>query len=403
MSEKWEPTSEQLREIGDAVGKEVLDQIRPALSTIEKKLPLTEKIESGEYSGYWANKMLTSREVRLLDNGGFKTFGEFLRSVRLNPKDTRLAPLYTKAGLSEGSETAGGFTVPPQFNAQVLMVALEMAVMRGSNPMAFPMATDMLTIPRVNDTTHASTVFGGVVAQWGTEGGTLTEKTPTFGMVELVAHKLWGYTYMSNELLADNAVGLEALLTRMFGEAIAFYEDDAFINGTGEGRPLGYSKGSAFLSANRSAASKVAIADIANMLSRMLPASLGRCVWFANPNVLAQLIQLGSTYMTWQNVAGANPLPATLFGRPIRFTEKCAALGTANDIALIDPSYYIIADRSPVEISASPHVRFTTDETAWRFTKRLDGQPWIDSKLTMKAGGTVSPFVTLYTATTGGD
>ena len=56
---------------------------------------------------------------------------------------------------------------------------------------------------------------------------------------------------MSNALLADNAVGLEALLTRLFGGAIAWFEDYAFLNGNGAGKPLGVTNAPAAIAVNR--------------------------------------------------------------------------------------------------------------------------------------------------------
>ena len=68
-----------------------------------------------------------------------------------------------------------------------------------------------------------------------------------------------------------------------------------------------------------------------------------------------------------------------------------------------DLSYYLIGDREQISIASSEHVRFTTNETAWRFIERVDGQPWVDSAFTPANGSSLSPFVTLYSATTGGD
>ena len=347
--------------------------------------------------------------VAVLDpKGGFRSFGEFLRAVKYSPADTRLLALRT--GGNEGVDTAGGFTVPTEFSKQILMMAVEASVMRPSGAMIIPMASDSIAIPRIVDTTHASSIFGGVVAYWTEEAGTVGGggTDPAWGQVKLIAKKLTGYTYVSNELLADNAVGLEAVLMRMFAEALGYYEDTAFISGDGVGKPLGILKSGALLSVNRSAASTIAIADVANIYKRMLPSSMSRAVWFGNPGIMGQLIALGSTYLTWLNSSGGNggmaaAPPATLLGRPIRFTEKCSALGTAGDLILVDPSYYLIGERQPIAIAASEHVRFTTDQTAWRFVERVDGQPWVDSAFTPANGSTLSPFVTLYSATTGGD
>jgi len=60
-----------------------------------------------------------------------------------------------------------------------------------------------------------------------------------FGSVKLIAKKLTGYTYASDELLDDSAIGLEALLLKQFSSAIAWFEDLAFLRGTGVGQPHG--------------------------------------------------------------------------------------------------------------------------------------------------------------------
>lgn len=334
----------------------------------------------------------------------FRSFGEFLYTIRYKPEDKRLAELRT--GLVEGTDTAGGFTVPTEFLKTIMMESLETAVIRGNGATVIPMGSDTLEIPKVVDTSHASSLFGGVVAYRTAEQGTLTPKEPTFGKIKLVATTLTGYTYASNQLLADNAVGLAALLTKMFGGAIGWYEDNDFINGDGVGKPLGILKSGALLAVNRSAATTVAIADLASIVARVLPQSLGRGIWIANQGVLKQLVALGSTYLTWlaNGIADlTRPIPATLLGRPIFFTEKCKALGTAGDIVFADLSYYLIGDREPISIASSEHVRFTTNETAWRFIERNDGQPWVDSAFTPANGSTLSPFVTLHSTTNGGD
>jgi HK97 family phage major capsid protein len=262
-----------------------------------------------------------------------------------------------------------------------------------------------VSIPKLVDTSHSSTLYGGIVAYWTEETAQKTPTQATFGQIKMIAKKLVGYTYASDELLADNAIGLEGLISKMFGSAIAWYEDEAFINGSGVGEPLGLLKSGALLSINRSAATTVAIADIANMWGRLLPQSQSRAVWLANPQILSKLVQLASTTLVWQpfDQGMAKASPATLLGRPIYFTEHLPALGTAGDIMLADLSYYLIGQRQQVTMATSPHVMFASDQTAWRFVERIDGQPWVDSKFTPKAGSTLSPFVTLYTATTGGD
>ena len=334
-------------------------------------------------------------------DGKFGSMGEFLRTIHHSPRigdhnDKRLKIL----GESEGD--AGGFLVPEEFRTTLMTLALEEAIVR---PRAFtmPMASDRLRIPAIRDTTHASNVFGGVSVNWTPESGTISASEPTFSQIALTAKKLTGHTISSNELLADSAVGLSALLTQLFGQAIRYFEDDAFIAGDGAGEPVGFnnSNNPALVSVAKEtgqAADTIVWENLVNMYARMLPSSLGRAVWIANPDTFPQLATLQLSVGTggsaiWINNGQAGP-PASILGRPLVFSEKMNTVGDAGDIMFADLSYYAIGDRQSVTVASSPHVRFTTDETVWRFIERLDGRPWLDSPLTPRRGtNTLSPFV----------
>ncbi len=332
----------------------------------------------------------------------FKTFGEYLRTIKYLPADTRLK------ALGEGTDSAGGFLVPEEFKATLLSRSLERSVVR---PYAtvIPMTRDTLNIPRVVDTSHASHLYGGIIAYWLEEAGTKTAADPKFGQVKLIPKKLTGYTYASDELLADSAIALEALLTQQFGAAVGWYEDLAFLRGSGVGQPLGIFNSGAVITPTRATANQVALADLANIMARMYPDSLygPNTIWIISPAVLAQLIQMVATVITWMPIGtgqggggAAQRIPATIMGMPFAVTEKVPTLGTTGDIGLYDLSYYLIGDRQDLRVDSSTHVRFTTDETAWRFVERVDGQPWVDSAFTPYNGGnTLSPFVQLSSAT----
>ena len=334
-------------------------------------------------------------------NGAWDNFGQFLgtcRDVRMGTIDSRLKVL----GESQGDQ--GGFLVPEEFRMQLLAMALEMAIIR---PRAFmiPMATPTMRIPTIRDTTHANNVFGGVSAYWVNESGGFTESEPTFSQVRLEAKKLTGYTSVANELMADSAIALEALLVRLFGEALRWFEEEAFFNGGGGGEPLGVLNSDPLITVAKvgtQAANTIIVENIDEMFSRMLPSSQGSAIWIANPNVYPQLAALSRAVGSaggspvWMSNVAAGP-PMTVYGRPLMFSEHCQTLGTAGDIYFADLSYYIIGDRQALTVEGSPHVRFANDETVWRFIERLDGRPWLDTALQPKYGETLSPFVTLAT------
>jgi HK97 family phage major capsid protein len=315
-----------------------------------------------------------------------------------------------KAALAEASGVTGGYIVPPAFAQQLLSLISENNIVR---PRAFvqPMASATLQFPYLDVTTAqaaaTSAFFGGVLFNWTEEAQTRTETEPKFKMMELKAHELSGYSVSSNVLLQDAAFGLEKFLFTLFAQAIGWYEDYAFLQGNGVGKPQGMLTCKANVSFARAGGSGTAtftFADAAKMVSRLLPSSMKTAVWVMHPYALTALVQLAdaSNRIVWvPNIGGAqDTLPGTLFGRPVLISEKASAFGASGggDINLIDPSLYVIGDRMQIEIAASEHVNFLANQMTWRVVERVDGQPWLDKSITLAdASGTsvVSPFVSL--------
>lgn len=304
---------------------------------------------------------------------------------------------------SENVGSEGGFLVPEEFRVELLRIALEQAVVR-PRAKVIPMAGLTARIPAIRDASHATSVFGGVQASWlGEAADTSTVREPTFMQLVLTARKLTGFTRASNELIADSAISLEAIISELFPAAIAYFEDEAFMNGTGAGQPLGIINADALVSVAKEtgqAATSLVYDNLVKMYSRMLPQSLNRAVWVMHPNTFPQLANLsvsvgtGGSAVWLANAAGG--APATIFSRPIVFSEKCQTLGTAGDVYFADFGYYLIGDRMALQIAASAHSRFANDQTDWRFVQRVDGRPWVTTALTPRYGTTtLSPFVAL--------
>ena len=312
-----------------------------------------------------------------------------------------------KAALAESSGVTGGYVVPPQFYDQLLQIVAENTFIR---PRAFvqPMASATLQFPYLDISTvqsaGVSPFFGGVQMYWTEEAQTRTETEPQFKMMELKAHELSGYSVSSNVLLADAAFGLEKFLMTLFGQAIAWFEEYAFLQGNGVGKPLGIVNAPATITAlpaGRTLANHLSFADIAAMLAALLPASYNRGHWWISPTVVTDLLQLkdGANRAIFLSIdQGVTKAPVwKLLNLPVHVTEKLPALGTAGDIVLADPSLYVIGDRQMLEIAASEHVNFLKNQMTWRFVERIDGRPWLDNAVTLQDGTTkVSPFVILH-------
>jgi HK97 family phage major capsid protein len=207
-------TSRSLEVLGDAVKTQMDEAMRDGAVN---RLPMSEEaVEGKQFGGGWAGveetKLPIARDAKAMD-GQFKTFGEFLSAIAPGTVASRGVDNRLKV-LGESQGDQGGFLVPDSFTARLLQLALENAVVR---PRAFrlPMTSLNLSLPTIVDTTHATNVFGGVRGYWTPESGSYTSSEPSFGRVTLTAKKLTAYTSAANELLADAAISLEALLMRL--------------------------------------------------------------------------------------------------------------------------------------------------------------------------------------------
>jgi len=356
-------------------------------------------------------------EETFAKTGGYDSFSQFLVDVQKEKQG--VSPRLRKwnefvqnkiSGMSETVSADGGFLVPTEFRAQLLMGALEGSLLakRARN---IPVGSNSVKIPAVNETTHASgSTFGGVVLYRPDEGVAKTASYPQFHHVTLTMHKLVGLCYVTDELLEDSAITLGPLLGNMFSQAIQFQVDEDFVNGTGANQPLGVMAAPCLVSVAKEtgqAATTIQLKNITKMWSRLKPRSKANAIWICNPDCFQQLAELSVTVGTGGSAVGfLNPNtsgatgapPMSLMGRPVYETEHCQTLGTTGDIILGDWSQYLFATKGGVKADTSIHLKFDYDETAFRFVFRFDGQPWETSALTPAHGSnTLSSFVALAT------
>lgn len=306
------------------------------------------------------------------------------------------------AAASSGEPASGGFLVPESFRSELLQLSIEQGVTRG-RARVVPMESARVIYPMLDVTSHAENVFGGVQGYWTPESGEMQDVAATFGRVALDAWKLTAFANVPNELISDAALAFEQFIRSAFPQALAYFEDDAFINGSGAGQPLGWRRAEATVVVAKEtsqAADTIVWENIVKMYSRMLPQSLSRAVWVVSPDVFPELATMALSVGTggsaiWLNNGVSGP-PATILGRPVIITEKVPSLGNQGDISFVDLGYYLIGDRQALTVESSPHYRFQNGETSYRFVSRVDGRPWLKSALTPRnSGPTLSPFVQL--------
>lgn len=353
--------------------------------------------------------------------GGFDHFATFLKTVRdasagrWPEKLQKWADFQSKAagdGHRSDVDTAGGFLVPEQFSGEVLK-KMEAEAVIAPRCTRIPMSSSSIVIPFINETSRADgSRQGGIRAYWEGEGVDHTKSDTKFGRLRLELKKVAAIVYATDELLEDSAVSVEALINQLVGEELAFALDNAIINGNGVGMPLGILKSPALVTINEEtsqADDTIVTANISKMWARMPARNRARAVWLANQDIEPELDNLhtgGTTatsgaYTHWPVMLPGGSIAAApngmLKGREIIMTEFNPTLGDVGDIIFADLSQYLLGMKSDgVKATSSIHVRFTSDETAFKFTMRADGQPWWNSAITpFKSAATISPFVVI--------
>lgn len=192
-----------------------------------------------------------------------------------------------------------------------------------------------------------------------------------------------------------------------FPQAIAWFEDIAFLTGTGVGEPLGIFNlnNNAIVAQGKEsgqATGTILWENIVGMYARMLPSSLNKAVWIVSPDTLPQLmttaltVGVGGAPIGMANFDGTSGPTLSLLGRPVIVSEKVPGLTNQGDISFVDFTQYLIGDRMAMSAELSTDYKFANDVTAFRFIERVDGRPWMQSAITPKNGGnTLSPYVQL--------
>lgn len=337
---------------------------------------------------------------------------EQLSAVRAHARSrgAQMDPRLQAAALG-GNETVdseGGFLVAPEFAPGIWQRTYE-ASQLASRCFDQPITTsNRLVVPAVDEDSRADgSRWGGIQSFWLGESGTYTASQPKFRTMELIAKKLIALTYVTEELAADGPA-FSSYVDKVVPLELAFKIDDAIYNGTGAGMPLGFMLAGALLTVAKAGTDSGAVisnTDIFNMWKRRFIGASGDLVWLINQDIEDQLWNLtrGSgtaveLLYTGPGQRGNNSNYGVMMGRPVIPVEYAATLGTPGDITLVSLSQYYLARRSGVQMDTSIHVQFLTDQQAFRWKTRLDGQPAWKKPLTPKNGtNTQSPFIALAT------
>ena len=289
-----------------------------------------------------------------------KAFSGFLRHGRES------LPADEVKALRVSDDTSGGYLAPADFVAQVVKGIVEFSPVRQA--------------ARVGSTSSGSVILpkrtGTPTASWVGETEDRPETGSSYGQVEIPIHEAACYVDVSNQLLEDAAVNVEAEVAADLAEEFGRIEGVAFVNGNGAKKPTGFMAAAGVgFTLNGHATNLSADALIGLMYS--LPAFYrNRGAWMLNGTTLATVRKLkdGQGNYLWQPSYQAGE-PETLLGRPVVEAIDMPDVESGSfPIAFGDfATAYRIYDRVSLSVMRDPYSQATKGLVRFHARRRVGG------------------------------
>lgn len=337
--------------------------------------------------------------------GGFNSSGEWLMAIKKAGQTGELAkPLQASAAYEKVGED-GGFLVPEEISEGILKkLEVQESLMSSCN--VIQVSGNSLTI----NVDESQPWNQGVQAYWTAEGAPITESKPNFKQAAWRLQKLACLVKATDELL-DDATALGSYIQNAAPDAFMHKINSAILSGNGTGKPQGIINSpfavTVAIESGPQTADTVVAANVLKMYSHMFPGSRGKAAWYIHPSVEEQLRLLqdpNGNYMyiapggLGQQIAGT-PY-GTLLGRPvIPLMGSMPTVGDVGDIIFADLSYYyMIRKAQGIKSATSIHLLFDKEQTAFRFSMRVDGRCPFQSPVTTEFGSYQMSAVVLLAA-----
>ncbi|HSH30846.1 MAG TPA: phage major capsid protein [Thiohalobacter sp.] len=238
------------RNLSDAEQREfdgLMDLVEAATATLDKVRADEERQRSaaaayiqgkrqarGESTG-WVDR--DGKPVHVLDQeqraapilsepGSELRLGSLIRAMALGPRNET-----ERRALSEGSDSAGGYTVPSTLMGDLVdtLRAKAVTIEAGARTVLLP-SNDVMLARQVTDPS----------ATWHAENAAdFSDSSPTFAGIRFQAKTLIGLVKLSRELLEDS-MNIESAIINSFGKSLALEVDRVSLVGSGAGNePLG--------------------------------------------------------------------------------------------------------------------------------------------------------------------
>lgn len=344
-------TSDPLTDLHLGAISEKLDEYKERLSKMEAAF--------SRPSSVTANNIVADNDLK---HAYKEAFCKYLRKG----SEGDLHNLQSKA-LSVASDPDGGYFVSPQISASIIKTVFE------TSPFRQLASVELIS----SDTLEILEDKGEAAAGWTTETAEVSDTdTPQISKKSIPVHELYAQPKATQKLIDDAAIDIEAWLAEKISAIFARKENEAFINGDGNGKPRGilsYEASKIHQVASGTAGTVVAdkLFTLFYALKETYASNASFMMHRATIEAVRKLKDANNQYL-W-NPGLAAGVPATLLGVPVYQSAYMAVPGEDSlSIILADfKSAYQIVDRTGITtlrdpFTHKPFVKFYT-------TKRVGG------------------------------
>lgn len=269
-----------------------------------------------------------------------------------------------KDTLTIGSDPEGGYLVPDEYEHTLVAALQEENFFRGLAHTIRTSSGDH-TIPVV--ASHGE-------AAWMEEGSAYPESDDTFSQVNLGAHKLGTAIRVSEELMNDSVFDLESYITQEFARRIGTKEEEAFLVGDGNHKPLGVFQGAEV--GVTAAKTAITFDDMMDLYHSLRTPYRRNASWILNDSTVKAIRKLkdnNGNYI-WQPSVQVGQ-PDRILSLPYRTSSFVPELAAGNKvIALGDYSYYWIADRQGRKFKRLSELYAANGQIGFLASERVDGR-----------------------------
>lgn len=266
--------------------------------------------------------------------------------------------------LKVGSDGSGGYLVPDTYDERLVKALEEENVIR-------KLGTTFQTTHKL----HVPVSQGIEGANGVVEGEPYSFSEAKFSEVVIDAHKLGTTVLASDEMLEDGGVDLEDFIETMFSEQIGAAEEEAFVRGNGNHKPLGIVY-QAEVGAESETEGTIDMDDMVNLQHSLARPYREKAVWVMSDDAYRVLRRIPhhNGRPLWKNTLRDGE-PEKLFGHRIyvcKSMDKVVPGGIP--VMLGDFSYFWIGERGKRVMKRLVERFADRGQVAFIMSKRIDSK-----------------------------